>query len=159
MEMATGVSQWESPVPSLQSGEGATDEGDRLVGVDAFRLDGRVALVTGAGSSTGIGRAIALTFGAAGAAVAAADLDEVGARATAEALTAAGARSVGLGADLTDPRRSDGQWRSPSETRGRPGSPGCAGRGDGAAVPARLRAGRRERGSVPGFGRGGVYFD
>ena len=38
-----------------------------------FRLDDQVALVTGAGA--GIGRAIASTFGAAGAAVVVSDLD------------------------------------------------------------------------------------
>ena len=49
-----------------------------------IRLDGRVALVTGA--AQGIGRAIAAAFREAGARVHVADRDEVGLRATAEAL-------------------------------------------------------------------------
>ena len=43
-----------------------------------FRIDGRAALVVGAGS--GIGRAIALAFGAAGAVVGCLDVSQTGAR-------------------------------------------------------------------------------
>lgn len=35
--------------------------------LDAFRLDGKVALITGAGSERGIGREIGLAYAAAGA--------------------------------------------------------------------------------------------
>jgi 2-deoxy-D-gluconate 3-dehydrogenase len=64
-----------------------------------FSLAGRVALVTGA--SRGIGRAVALALGAAGAAVACAarSLDQV--EATAATLEAAGARGLALRVDVT----------------------------------------------------------
>jgi 3-oxoacyl-[acyl-carrier protein] reductase len=51
-----------------------------------FRLDGRSALVTGAGS--GIGAAVAKAFAAAGASVLVTDIDEQAAKATAEEITA-----------------------------------------------------------------------
>ena len=54
----------------------------------AFTLERRTAIVVGA--ANGIGRATALAFAAAGAAVACADVDEPGTRATAAAITAAG---------------------------------------------------------------------
>ena len=52
----------------------------------------RVAIVTGAGS--GIGRACALRFAAAGCAVLVADRDEAGAVATCEQVTLAGGRAL-----------------------------------------------------------------
>jgi len=55
--------------------------------LDAFRLDGRVAVVTGA--ANGIGRAIAAAFGAAGATVACVDIEADRARATAAEIAAA----------------------------------------------------------------------
>ena len=66
---------------------------------EPFRLDGRVALVTGAGSERGIGREVARTFARAGARVALADLDGDGARRNAEEL---GAAAIGLAVDVTD---------------------------------------------------------
>ena len=70
---------------------------------DAFRLDGRVALVTGAGSERGIGREIGLAFAAAGASVGLADVDEGGVRAAAEALRGIGGEAMPLPMDVTDP--------------------------------------------------------
>jgi len=64
-----------------------------------MRLDGRVALVTGAAS--GIGRHIAETYAAAGAAVTIADLDGAHAADVAGALRARGARSLGVRMDVT----------------------------------------------------------
>ena len=66
-----------------------------------FRLDGHVALVTGGGSATGIGRAIGLAFARAGAAVALADVDVDGALRNAEELKALGIRALGVALDVT----------------------------------------------------------
>lgn len=63
------------------------------------KLDGRVALITGAGS--GIGRASALRMASDGAAVMCADLDEDGAQATAAAIAEHGGRSSALKLDVT----------------------------------------------------------
>jgi 3-oxoacyl-[acyl-carrier protein] reductase len=65
-----------------------------------FRLDGRVALITGAGSADGIGQAIAGVYAAAGAAVALADQDASGAEANARAI---GDRALGVHLDVTQP--------------------------------------------------------
>ncbi|MBB5402576.1 3-hydroxybutyrate dehydrogenase [Paraburkholderia sp. JPY162] len=62
-------------------------------------LTGRVALVTGAAS--GIGKQIALTLSAAGAAVAIADLNQGGANAVAEEINQAGGKSIGVAMDVT----------------------------------------------------------
>lgn len=64
------------------------------------RMDGRVALVTGAGS--GIGRAIARRLAAEGARVAVADIDAAAAAATVEILRAAGGVGEALVVDVTD---------------------------------------------------------
>jgi 3-oxoacyl-[acyl-carrier protein] reductase len=63
-----------------------------------FRLDGRVALITGAGSATGIGNAIARSYSEAGCAVTLGDVDGTGAERNAAALT----RAIGLRMDVTD---------------------------------------------------------
>jgi 7-alpha-hydroxysteroid dehydrogenase len=64
-----------------------------------FRLDGAVALVTGAGA--GIGRAIAETFAGAGAGVAVTDLDAGAAESVAGAINDAGGRAIGLACNVT----------------------------------------------------------
>ncbi|MBK1706471.1 7-alpha-hydroxysteroid dehydrogenase [Halochromatium glycolicum] len=64
-----------------------------------FRLDGAVALITGAGA--GIGRAIAETFAAAGAAVAVTDRDAAAAQEVAAAITDAGGKAVGGACNVT----------------------------------------------------------
>jgi NAD(P)-dependent dehydrogenase (short-subunit alcohol dehydrogenase family) len=66
-----------------------------------FKLDGKVALVTGAGS--GIGAAVAQVLAESGASVACADLDMASATAVADAIGAAGGEAFALGVDVTDP--------------------------------------------------------
>ncbi|TAK22114.1 MAG: glucose 1-dehydrogenase [Chloroflexota bacterium] len=65
-----------------------------------YRLDGKVALVTGAGR--GIGRAIALRLAQEGADVVIADLDEASAKAVAVEAMGIGRRALGIAADVTE---------------------------------------------------------
>jgi 3-oxoacyl-[acyl-carrier protein] reductase len=67
---------------------------------DVFRLDGRSAMVTGAGS--GLGQAIARAFAAAGAAVLATDIDKDAAIATAESIATAGGTAEPFVLDVRD---------------------------------------------------------
>lgn len=67
----------------------------------AIDLEGRVALVTGAGS--GIGEAIAGTLARAGAAVAVADLCEEAAVRVVDGILAAGGRALAVRMDVADP--------------------------------------------------------
>jgi NAD(P)-dependent dehydrogenase (short-subunit alcohol dehydrogenase family) len=70
---------------------------------DRFSLEGRVALVTGAGR--GIGRAIAVALGAAGAAVACAARSRDQVDAAAAEITGAGGRARALRLDVTSPEQ------------------------------------------------------
>ena len=70
-----------------------------------FRLDGRAALVVGAGS--GIGRSIALAFGAVGASVGCVDRDEEGAKATMRKIVAAGGKAEAIACDVTNETEVD----------------------------------------------------
>jgi NAD(P)-dependent dehydrogenase (short-subunit alcohol dehydrogenase family) len=62
-------------------------------------FEGKVALITGAGS--GIGRAAALLFAECGAAVAVLDLREAAAKETADEIAAAGGRAIAVAANVT----------------------------------------------------------
>src|SRR5215468_6275110 len=65
-----------------------------------FRLDGKSAIVTGAGS--GIGRAIAKTFAAQGARLFVLERDESGAAETVDAIRAAGGVASAVSCDVAD---------------------------------------------------------
>lgn len=65
------------------------------------RLAGRIAIVTGAASSAGIGFATAQRLADEGASVALTDVDEQGVLARADELCAGGALALGLGHDVT----------------------------------------------------------
>ena len=65
----------------------------------AFRLDSRAGMVVGAGS--GIGRAIALAFGAVGATVGCVDRSEETAKSTAREIMAAGGKAEAIACDVT----------------------------------------------------------
>jgi NAD(P)-dependent dehydrogenase (short-subunit alcohol dehydrogenase family) len=66
-----------------------------------MQLNQRVAVITGAGS--GIGRAMALRFAAAGARIVAADVNAAAAASTAEAVQAQGGAAVSFAIDVVEP--------------------------------------------------------
>ena len=72
----------------------------------AFRLDGRSAVVTGGGS--GIGRAIAQTLAAAGAAVTVGDINEATGEETVERIAKDGGRAIFHRTDVTVREELDG---------------------------------------------------
>jgi NAD(P)-dependent dehydrogenase (short-subunit alcohol dehydrogenase family) len=67
--------------------------------LDTFRLNGRVAFVSGGGGA--IGSALAVALGSAGAKVAVADIDQANAEAAAVRVRAAGADCLALAGDVT----------------------------------------------------------
>jgi 3-oxoacyl-[acyl-carrier protein] reductase len=86
--------------------------------VDRIRLDGRVALVMGTALS-GMGGSTALTLGAAGALVVAADVNPDAAEETAEEVRRRGGRAIALRVDALDPADVDAAvGRATAETGG-----------------------------------------
>lgn len=69
------------------------------------RLDGRVAIVTGAGS--GLGAATARLFGEQASAVAVVDIDAASAAASADGITGAGGRAIALTCDVAERAQVD----------------------------------------------------
>lgn len=70
---------------------------------DSFRLDGKVAIVTGAGGrGNSIGRAYAVALANAGASVVVADLSGEGAQKVADEIVAAGGKAIAVQTDITD---------------------------------------------------------
>jgi NAD(P)-dependent dehydrogenase (short-subunit alcohol dehydrogenase family) len=80
-------------------------------------LDGKVSIVTGAGS--GIGRASALRFAAEGAAVVVADVRRAKAEETAAEIAGAGGRAIARGVDVADAGQVEAMVRSAVEAFGR----------------------------------------
>src|SRR5439155_27014231 len=72
----------------------------RIHGGHMGKLEGRVAVVTGAAS--GIGRGIAEAFAEEGATVAVANLNEQGAQEVAAGISARGGRALAVAVDVTD---------------------------------------------------------
>jgi NAD(P)-dependent dehydrogenase (short-subunit alcohol dehydrogenase family) len=71
--------------------------------LDQFSLNGKVAIITGAGGrGNSIGRAYALGFANAGASVVVADINADGAKAVADEIIAAGGRAVAVQVDVAD---------------------------------------------------------
>jgi NAD(P)-dependent dehydrogenase (short-subunit alcohol dehydrogenase family) len=72
--------------------------------LDQFRLEGKVAVVTGAGGrGNSIGRAYALGLAKAGASVVVADLKTDGAQSVRDEILAAGGKALAVGVDITQP--------------------------------------------------------
>jgi NAD(P)-dependent dehydrogenase (short-subunit alcohol dehydrogenase family) len=81
-----------------------------------MELDGKVAVVTGAGS--GIGRASALAFAAAGCSVVVADVDEIGGTETVGLVHDQGGTAMFVRTDVTEARSVEAMFAAAVETYG-----------------------------------------
>ncbi|KKE80241.1 SDR family NAD(P)-dependent oxidoreductase [Bacilli bacterium] len=72
-----------------------------------FKLDDKVAIVTGSGSLKGIGREIALALAKQGASIVVADLNKEGIESTVQAVQEAGAKALGVELNVTNKESVD----------------------------------------------------
>jgi len=87
--------------------------------VDRFLLEGKVAVVTGAGGrSNSIGRAYAAGLAKAGAAVVVADLNGEGAKTVADEITRDGGEAIAVQVDITDPKSVDAMAKAARDAFG-----------------------------------------
>ncbi|WP_156854908.1 SDR family NAD(P)-dependent oxidoreductase [Oceanobacillus sp. AG] len=84
-----------------------------------FKLEERVAIVTGSGSPKGIGREIALTLANQGATIVVADLNKEGIVDTVKAIEATGAKALGVELNVTDKNSVDAMVEKVLEEFGR----------------------------------------
>jgi NAD(P)-dependent dehydrogenase (short-subunit alcohol dehydrogenase family) len=84
-------------IRTVETGEGMT------CWTPLFDLTGKVAVVTGAGANGGLGHALALGLARLGADVAVPDIDEAGARISAQELAALGRKSLAFRCDVSNP--------------------------------------------------------
>ncbi|WP_163539165.1 SDR family NAD(P)-dependent oxidoreductase [Gracilibacillus sp. YIM 98692] len=84
-----------------------------------FKLDNKVAIITGSGSKTGIGRKIAETLAKQGAAVVVADLNAEGVDDTVNAITKEGGKALGVTLNVTDQSSVDAMIEKTLSTYGR----------------------------------------
>ncbi len=88
--------------------------------LDQFRLDGKVAIVTGAGGrGNSIGAAYAKGLAAAGASVVVADLNLAGAQKAAEEIIASGGSAIAVGVDITQADQVAAMAKAATDTFGR----------------------------------------
>jgi NAD(P)-dependent dehydrogenase (short-subunit alcohol dehydrogenase family) len=83
---------------------------------NGFRLDGKSAVITGAGS--GIGEAIALRFGASGAFVSVLDLNQNAAETVAQKITREGGKAAAYPCDVTDRTQVKDRFEAIANERG-----------------------------------------
>jgi NAD(P)-dependent dehydrogenase (short-subunit alcohol dehydrogenase family) len=84
-----------------------------------LKLTDKIALVTGAGSQIGYGHGIAVTLAREGCHVACADIDEAGAKETADQVANLGRNALGLRMDVTDQAEVDAAVKKTADTFGR----------------------------------------